>query len=79
MTLSISLIVGVSSSQAKKSYSTKSNYSLIEDIRINTSPQQIKEIDNEKIQNAILYDSKSYLDLLDSTFCEDAICSEYDI
>ena len=36
----------------------------------NDVPQQLKEIDNGKMDKAILYWSKSYLDLLDSSFFE---------
>lgn len=43
----------------------------------NDVPQQLKEIDNEKMDKAILYWSKSYLDLLDSIFFENRSRESY--
>lgn len=68
--ISIIILGGCSSGEMNNGDSATPDNELSRDAISNDVPQQLKEIDNGKMDNAILYWSKSYLDLLDSSFFE---------
>jgi len=62
---------------SSKSQFTNMNSEQINETIPNDLPQQLKEVDQAKMDNAIPYMSKSFLDLMDTSFFENGDRKEY--